>query len=287
MGLAMQGEVMRWDDLIAQDLSWNRMMYSLPPSLLGFALKAVVNMLPTPDNLARWRCGDLPCKLCGAGKPTPAHILSSCPVALSQGRYLYRHNQVLTVIYNAVLRKINDMKSQRAKRRSEPSVRFHRAGERPPRPRRSSPVAILDTATDWRIACDLPIAGDYVFPVSAATTTSRPDIVVWSPGTKQLVILELTVPNETRVVESMQLKQQRYKDLAEECRATFATTVITAEVGTRGFLAAKTQQAMQSLGVWSGKLHADLSSAALRGSYAIYINRSNTVWSWDTPVQRA
>ena len=48
MGLAMQGEVMRWDDLIAQDLSWNRMMYSLPPSLLGFALRAVVNMLPTP-----------------------------------------------------------------------------------------------------------------------------------------------------------------------------------------------------------------------------------------------
>jgi hypothetical protein len=244
-------------------------------------------MLPTPDNLARWRCGDLACKLCGAPKPTPAHILSACPVALSQKRYAYRHDQVLSVLYNAVLHKVNVMKSQRVKRRIEPKVRFHRAGERPPRPRRPSPVAILDTATDWQIACDLPAAGDYVFPLAAAVTASRPDIVVWSPKTRQLVMLELTVPNETRVMESQRLKQARYKDLAEECRAAFVTTVLTAEIGTRGFVAAKTQQALRDFGVWSGKLHTDLSSAALRGSYAIYINRNNSVWSWDTPVQRA
>ena len=31
----------------------------------------------------------------------------------------------------------------------------------------------------------------------------------------------------------MQLKQARYHELADECRATYKTTVLTAEVGTR------------------------------------------------------
>jgi hypothetical protein len=287
MGLAMQGEVMRWDDLIAQDMSWNRLMYGLSPSMLGFAMKSFVNMLPTPDNLSRWRCGEHKCKLCGVSKPSPAHILSACSVALQQQRYTYRHNEVLSVLYNAIVRRLKDVASQRVKRHVETPIRFHRAGERP-RPRLRLPRAsLLDTASDWKIACDLPIAGDYVFPLVAAATARRPDIVLWSESTKQLAMLELTVPNETRVVESMRLKQHRYKELVKECSQTFATTLLTAEVGTRGFVASCTQQALQSLGIWSSQLHKDLSNAALRGSYAIYCNRDNPVWFWNVPVQRA
>jgi hypothetical protein len=148
-------------------------------------------------------------------------------------------------------------------------------------------VSILETATDWQLICDLPIAGEYSFPIEAAVTERRPDIVVWSVATKQLVMVELTVPNETRVVTAMELKQASYKELAEECRATFETTVLTVEVGTRGFLATQTQKNLQKLGIWSGKLHRDASSAALRASYAIYVNRNNPVWAWDAPVQQA
>ena len=208
-------------------------------------------------------------------------------MALTQDRYTYRHDQVLTVLYHALRRKLDDMKSRKARQPVQTPVRFHRAGQRAPRAIRSTRVSMLETANDWRMSCDLSIAGDYAFPITAAVTTRRPDVVLWSEATKQLVMLELTVPNETRVVNAMQLKQARYHELANECRATFKTTVLTAEVGTRGFLASRTQQALQQLGIWSGKLHSDLSSAALRASYAIYINRNNPVWVWDAPVQQA
>ena len=225
--------------------------------------------------------------LCGKPTPTPAHILSACPTALEQKRYTYRHDQGLTVLYNAIVRKGEGGVVEACQPSRHSPIRFHRAGERP-RPRARSPrTSTLETASDWNIACDLPTADAYMFPLAAAATERRPDIVLWSESTKQLVMLELTVPNETRVVESMRLKQTRYKELAEECSRTFATTVLTAEVGTRGFVASRTQQTLQRLGIWTRKLHDDLSSAALRGSYAIYINRNNPVWFWDVPVQRA
>jgi hypothetical protein len=285
MGLVMQGEFMRWDDLMAQDMSWNRLIYGLSPSLLGFAMKSFVNMLPTPDNLSRWRLGEHPCKLCGARKPTPAHILSACPVALTQQRYTYRHDEVLSVLYKAVVRKMKEVVPQHAKKSVDSPVRFHPAGEKPQRRVRSPRVSLLDTASDWCIACDLSIAGPYTFPLTAAVTARRPDIAVWSESTKQLVLLELTVPNETRVVQSMQLKQTRYKELVDECSRTFATTLLTAEVGTRGFVASRTQQALQQLGIWSSELHKDLSNSALRGSHAIYLNRDNPVWFWNVPTR--
>ena len=55
--------------------------------------------LPTPLNLRRMKiqCGGL-CKLCRSPQPTTAHILSSYPEALSQGRYTWRHDSVLQCI---------------------------------------------------------------------------------------------------------------------------------------------------------------------------------------------
>ena len=38
------------------------------------------------------------CSLCGNARPITAHILGGCPVALSQGHFTYRHDQVLHCI---------------------------------------------------------------------------------------------------------------------------------------------------------------------------------------------
>ena len=283
MGLAMQGELSQWDHLAAQDLSWNRLLYELSPSLLKFALNARVNMLPTPDNLHRWGYGDHACKLCGQRRVTSAHILNGCPTALFQNRYTWRHNQVLAVLYDAVLHKANA--ARRAALPSAPSpVRFHRAGEPVPPCRRRETVRTLDQAADWRVSCDLPHL-HYQFPVDAAVTAKRPDIVVWSDTAKRVVMLELTVPNEKRMVESAALKQERYAELAQECRtASYDTTVLTVEVGARGFVHAQTVIALRQLGIWSRKLDTGLSHAALRSSYAIYLCRNDPVWSWDVAI---
>ena len=98
-------------------------------------------------------------------------------------------------------------------------------------------------------------------------------------------MLELTVPNEKRMVESAALKQERYAELAQECRtASYDTTVLTVEVGARGFVHAQTVIALPQLGIWSRKLDTGLSHAALRSSYAIYLCRNDPVWSWDVAI---
>ena len=35
------------------------------------------------------------CSLCGCTQPTTVHVLGGCPSSLKQGRFTYRHNQVL------------------------------------------------------------------------------------------------------------------------------------------------------------------------------------------------
>ena len=259
-------------------------MYDLSPSQLGFAMKSLVNMLPTPDNLARWRCGTYACKLCGKEKPTPAHILSSCPAALRQGRYTYRHNQVLTVLHGAVARKASSVIKARVRRRSEGDIRFHAAGTRPPAPERKSAPTILESASDWTITCDLPAFAPYAFPLPGLTEL-RPDIVLVSVATKQLVIVELTCPNETNMEDARQRKREKYlKELVPACSVTHKTTLLTIEVGTRGFLSRSTQHELQRLGIWSGQLHRQLSNTVLRGSYAIFIHRNDPVWSWNVEM---
>ena len=52
--------------------------------------------IPTAVNLQCWnvQCG-AKCTLCDSFQPTTAHVLGGCPVALTQGRFTYCHDQVL------------------------------------------------------------------------------------------------------------------------------------------------------------------------------------------------
>jgi hypothetical protein len=87
---------MQWDKLVAQDASWNRLLYELSPALLKFALNARVNVLPTPDNLHRWGYGVHACKLCGRPRVTSAHVLTGCSVALATHGVTTRSSQYCT-----------------------------------------------------------------------------------------------------------------------------------------------------------------------------------------------
>jgi hypothetical protein len=284
-GLSMQGEMMRWDELMAQDVSWNRLIYGLSPSLLGFLLKSTLNILATPDNQKRWGYGTYACNLCGKMATTQRHMLSCCDTALKQGRYLYRHNQVLSVLYDAVRSAAKDVTPKRVRNADETApLKFYRAGKAPRVQKPRKPVSIIETASDWQSICDLPTE-TYVFPFDVATpTTKRPDIVMWSVATKQLVMLELTCPDETRVVESATLKQERYRELVDECSKTMKTVCLTVEVGTRGYVAMQSMHALRRLGVWSTTLHNKMSDAALRASYVLYTQRKTVDWSWQPSV---
>ena len=58
--------------------------------------------MPTPANKNTWyKTEENRCTLCG-GNATLNHILSSCKQALAQGRYTWRHNNVLRELANVV-----------------------------------------------------------------------------------------------------------------------------------------------------------------------------------------
>ena len=91
-----QGKWTKWETE-QRELTWSD-IWKYTAFQLQFLLRAVYDVLPTPTNLKTWGLTEAPkCTLCQ--KPANLeHILSSCQVALTKGRYTWRHNQVLRAL---------------------------------------------------------------------------------------------------------------------------------------------------------------------------------------------
>ena len=95
--LSVQSKLTEAVNLEQESQVWKRIRDGLLAGQLSFILRAASDTLPTPLNLRRWKiqCG-AKCSLCGNSRPTVAHILNGCSVALEQGRYTWRHDCVLS-----------------------------------------------------------------------------------------------------------------------------------------------------------------------------------------------
>ena len=94
--LEVQSKLLDFLPLGSEDHLWQRLLLGMPEGHLSFILRASCDCLPSPSSLARW--GYLPirkCPLCSYPHCKAQHILSSCSVSLSEGRYTYRHDLVL------------------------------------------------------------------------------------------------------------------------------------------------------------------------------------------------
>ncbi|XDV13785.1 hypothetical protein PO909_002121 [Leuciscus waleckii] len=133
------------------------------------------------------------------------HLLSSCPKALGDGRYRWRHDQVLKAVAESIATAINTIKGHHNPR----SIKFLRAGEKAlPQPRAKS------------------------------------------DSTKQLILLELTVPWEERMDEANERKRAKYQELVEECRRQgWQTRCEPLEVGCRGFAGRSLCYVFKTLGI--------------------------------------
>src|SRR4029434_11160572 len=84
---------MRWEGVERRKFSWKE-LWSMEAFHTSFILRATYDVLPSPSNLQQWYGEDPTCPLC----PSPLnlkHILVGCKTGLTQGRYTWRHNQVL------------------------------------------------------------------------------------------------------------------------------------------------------------------------------------------------
>ncbi|KAL7387592.1 hypothetical protein ABVT39_025839 [Epinephelus coioides] len=121
------------------------------------------------------------------------------------------------------------------------------------------------------------------FPPEIATTTLRPDMILWSPSLKKVFIIELTVLWEDSVDEAYERKRLRYAELTAEAQhRSWNTEVHPVEVGCRGFMAASTIRRLRDLGIKGQSLRQAIkavSEAAERSSQWLWMKRQDSCWA--------
>ena len=141
--------------------------FGLPRGQLSFLLKAALDTLPTPLNLKRMKiqCSSK-CYLCSNPRPTTAHILNGCNVALDQGRFTWRHDSVLKVLSSSLKQRVCSKSNDKELYADLQGYRYQN----------SPPTTI---------------------PSTILVTPLRPDLVILNNPSKNIHILELTVPTNT------------------------------------------------------------------------------------------
>ena len=101
-GLATQGRSSTWE--VEERRLTEKQLWEMEGTRMKFLVKSVYDLLPTPQNKNVWyKTEENVCTICGE-RGTLKYILSSCKVALSQGRYTFslRHNKVLRVLAEVI-----------------------------------------------------------------------------------------------------------------------------------------------------------------------------------------
>ena len=268
-GLAKQGASTRWE--VPERKLSHREVISTSETSLKFLIKSVYDLLPTPANKNMWFNTNDTCKLCG-GVGTLNHILSACKVALAQGRYRWRHDQVLRELAHSLeeKRRSNNRKTSVNRRKIE----FVKEGERKKIMETHDPESYLDTAQDWRLEVDL--GKRLKVPTYVTETNLRPDMLLISETTKQMGIIELTVPSEERVEISGELKRTKYATIEEGGKQNgWRVRVWAVEVGCRGFPAASMAALLKDMGFKGSQRKTLLRQIGKAAEVA-----SHSIWKW-------
>ena len=202
---------MKWESAQERKLTWQELWQS-ERGRLSFLLRAVYDVLPSPANLHTWGLAENPsCKLCGK-RGSLEHVLSSCQVALTEGRYRWRHDQVLATLAD----KLDLERLRKRTKGANKYIQFMKAGGTVPVKQTKAATGTLATADDWELLVDLKTK--LKFPQDIVDTRLRPDVLLLSRKSKQLVMVELTVPWEERMEEAYARKKEKYEHLVQDCK---------------------------------------------------------------------
>lgn len=272
VAMGAQGAWTKWTTT-ERKLTWAD-IWSYEPLRIAFLLRSVYDLLPSPSNLHRWGLQDHPkCQLCDK-TGTMEHILSSCTTALTQGRYRWRHDSVLQELAD----KLERERTKKRPRQKPQMIQFVKEGQKAPKKLQPT-SSVLDESDQWEMSVDLK--QKLVFP-NIIQTTLRPDIVLWSTKDKCLIMVELTVPWESRCEEAFERKKAKYTYLQEQCREKgWRVWLYPVEIGTRGFPAQSLWRMFSALGIKGAdrkRAVGKLSLAAERASSWLWMKREERSW---------
>ena len=111
-------------------------------------------------------------------------------------------------------------------------------------------------------------------PTEISFTSLRPDITLISYQSKQIGIVELTVPNEDRIEISGELKRQKYEQIAQDGKLNgWRVKIWAVEVGCRGFPATSLAYFLKDIGYKGKGKKETLEKIGQAAQYA-----SHTLW---------
>ena len=96
---------------------------------------------------------------------------------------------------------------------------------------------LLGLGDNWKVSADLPgWRNDY--PKIISSKGLRPDIVLFSKENSKVILVELTIPFESRLGQSHDYKTSKSEDLKKELeKEGYSVTIKAVGIGIRGFVA--------------------------------------------------
>ncbi|GFO29350.1 reverse transcriptase [Plakobranchus ocellatus] len=186
------------------------------------------------DSTWKGKKDDPTCPLCQS-RQTTEHVWSSCKVALSQGRYTWKHNRVLqdlALVISTAKGEIHPFSTSSIVFTPEGGIKKWLEGSITINTHRKG---LLDGCDDWVVSADLPEWERH--PDVIRKTALRPDIVIHSASTQQIIMVELTVPYESRMEEAHAFKEGKYLHLTKELKKDgYESKVMPVEFSARGFV---------------------------------------------------
>ena len=231
--LVQQGHFLSLASAEHQDVIWKSYMYNLKQGTLKFLLNASLDTLPTAANLLKWnKTSSDQCKLCKA-RETTLHILNNCPISLNNGKYLWRHNNVV----NYVVKLIDTTK-----------------------------FSVFSDLPGHTV-------GGGSIPPELCITVQKPDIVIQDKKTKSLHIFELSVPIETNgnIDKRHREKSDRYAHFVTDMSGGYTCKVTCFELGSRGYISTGNHSAFVTPGIKLTKFKQNNSALSVYGSYHLFV----------------
>ena len=252
--LLVQG---RFFDLLALETTchhWKSIIYNLPHGVLKFLVNALGDTMNNKTNLKRWgKAASDKCRACG-NRETLHHVLNHCKTSLEQGRFTWRHNNVLNYIVKTIkLGFINDV----------------------------NPPQILSDLVTRAINIPPPTT----IPFECSPTNLVPDICLFWKNLKKLVIIELTVPFEFNVDKAHVRKCNKYAPLVADIENSgYEVSLICLEVGSRGYITPDNIHRLKEILKMCNKptsfkiFRDNLSKLAIVSSFSIFHSKQEPSW---------
>ena len=244
--LLVQGRFTSLLILENENLTWKSTMYNLPRRVLSFVVNACIDSLPSYTNLHTWgKRLTDKCLFCPNTTGTLHHILSNCPTFLN--RYEWRHNNILRYMFKT----------------------------------------FKENLTNGQIYTDLEgysIAGGTI-PPHILTTSQRPDLVIINEESKELTMVELTIPFETNLEAAHSRKVEKYNCLVHDIQEKgYTVSFYAVEVGVRGLVNRDNKQRIKQILKQSNsqirptEVFQTVSKCAILSSFTIFYARKEQSW---------